>query len=78
MAKRVFVSHISDEAKIAGHLKAALVQDFLGFLDVFVSSDSESIAATGTRSLRNKVTPGRNTISRSCLSKVKAFRATLP
>lgn len=45
MAKRAFVSHISEEAKTAARLKGALVRDFLGFIDVFVSSDTESIAA---------------------------------
>lgn len=45
MGKRVFVSHISEEAKTAARLKDALVRDFLGFIDVFVSSDTESIAA---------------------------------
>lgn len=42
---RAFISHVTEEADIAGRLKTALTQDFLGFLDVFVSSDSESIAA---------------------------------
>lgn len=42
---RAFISHISEEAEIASHLKKALDQDFLGNLLVFVSSDRESIAA---------------------------------
>ncbi len=41
----VFVSHITEEAPLAKLLKTELVQDFLGLLDVFVSSDTESIAA---------------------------------
>ena len=45
MQKRAFISHISEEAAVAKRLKAALVQDFLGLLEVFVSSDTESIAA---------------------------------
>jgi hypothetical protein len=45
MAKQAFVSHISEEATLAGRLKTALMRDFLGFLEVFVSSDAESIAA---------------------------------
>src|SRR4029450_1118575 len=42
---RAFISHVSEEAAVAGRLKTALGQDFLGFLGVFVSSDAESIAA---------------------------------
>lgn len=45
MTKQAFVSHISEEAALAGRLKTALARDFLGFLEVFVSSDAESIAA---------------------------------
>lgn len=41
----VFVSHITEEAPLARLLKSELVQDFLELLDVFVSSDTESIAA---------------------------------
>ena len=43
--KRLFVSHISEERSIAEQLKTALNRDFLGLLDVFVSSDTDSIAA---------------------------------
>src|SRR5262249_46357706 len=45
MKKRVFISHIAEEREIAERLKAALTRDFLRMLDVFVSSDTESIAA---------------------------------
>jgi len=45
MKKRLFISHITEEKKIAVQLKTALVNDFLGLLDVFVSSDTDSIAA---------------------------------
>jgi hypothetical protein len=45
VTKRVFLSHVSDERTVAAALKARLVEDFLGLLDVFVSSDGESIAA---------------------------------
>jgi hypothetical protein len=45
MTNRAFISHVSEEAEVAAHLKAALGQDFLGLLDVFVSSDAQSIAA---------------------------------
>lgn len=45
MRKRLFVSHISEERVAAERLKGALSRDFLGLLDVFVSSDTESIAA---------------------------------
>jgi TIR domain-containing protein len=43
--KRLFISHISDEGSTAARIKEALDKDFLGLLDVFVSSDTESIAA---------------------------------
>ena len=45
MKKRLFVSHISEEREVAERLKGALARDFLRLLDVFVSSDTESIAA---------------------------------
>lgn len=45
MPKRVFISHVGDEADVAAALKGALRRDFLGLIDVFVSSDAESIAA---------------------------------
>lgn len=45
MPKHIFISHISEEAEAAARLKHALERDFLGMLDVFVSSDTESIAA---------------------------------
>lgn len=45
MASRAFISHVSEEAEVAAGLKTALARDFLGLLDVFVSSDAESIAA---------------------------------
>jgi hypothetical protein len=45
MAKRAFISHISEEADLAKGFKDALTRDFLGFLTVFVASDSESIGA---------------------------------
>ena len=51
MAKRavakqsVFISHISDETEIAQWLKARMDRDFLGSLEIFVSSDRTTIAA---------------------------------
>ena len=45
MPKKVFISHISEEAATAARLKNALERDFLDLLDVFVSSDGESIEA---------------------------------
>ena len=45
MKHRAFISHIADESSTATLLKAALGKDFLGLLDVFVSSDEESISA---------------------------------
>ena len=45
MSSRMFISHISEEASVAARLKVTLTKDFLGLLEVFVSSDTESIAA---------------------------------
>jgi hypothetical protein len=45
MGKQAFVSHIAEEAKVASHLKSCLKRDFLGNLDVFVSSDGDGIGA---------------------------------
>ncbi len=42
---RIFISHISEEKAPAAQLKRALTRDFLGLVDVFVSSDTESISA---------------------------------
>jgi hypothetical protein len=39
----VFVSHISQDEEVADWLKATLNRDFLRLLEVFVSSDTESI-----------------------------------
>jgi len=44
-AKRIFISHVSEEAGVATTLKEALSSDFLGLVDIFVSSDAQSIAA---------------------------------
>jgi len=41
----VFISHIVDESELARALQTHLKQDFLGLVDVFVSSDGESISA---------------------------------
>jgi hypothetical protein len=43
--KRIFVSHISSETEIAQSLKEHLEEHFLGLLDIFVSSDRETIQA---------------------------------
>jgi hypothetical protein len=42
---RVFISHISEERASAAQLKRALTSDFLGLVEVFVSSDTECISA---------------------------------
>jgi TIR domain-containing protein len=42
---RVFISHIADEGGVAAWLKARLDADFLGGLDLFVSSDRATIDA---------------------------------
>ena len=41
---RIFVSHINEEAPLAITLKSYLADDFLDFVEIFVSSDIESIA----------------------------------
>ena len=40
---KVFLSHIHEEAELADTLKRHLSRDFLGLVDVFVSSDGHSI-----------------------------------
>ena len=42
---RLFISHISTETDLAQVIKRRLDEDFLGVLDVFVSSDKKSIQA---------------------------------
>lgn len=44
-SKQVFISHISTETEIAKRLKQRLDNDFLGMLEIFVSSDRETIRA---------------------------------
>jgi hypothetical protein len=44
---KMFVSHVSEEAALAEALKSHLGRDFLGLVDIFVSSDLDSIAAGG-------------------------------
>ncbi len=43
VGSKVFISHITEEAELAGILKQHLLEDFLGLIDIFVSSDSTSI-----------------------------------
>ena len=45
LKKSVFISHISDESELAQWLKATLDRDFLGGLEIFVSSDRSTIEA---------------------------------
>jgi hypothetical protein len=46
--KKIFISHISSETELAQSLKNSLKKYFLGLLDIFVSSDKETIQA-GTK-----------------------------
>jgi TIR domain len=46
--KTLFISHVSTESEFAQYLKRRFEKDFLGSLNVFVSSDQTTIAA-GTR-----------------------------
>lgn len=41
---KVFVSHVTEEAPLAEILKEHLSRDVLGVVDIFVSSDMDSIA----------------------------------
>ena len=43
--KRLFISHVSTESSLAQALKQRLQRDFLGPLDIFVSSDQTTIGA---------------------------------
>ena len=43
--KKLFISHVSAEAELARCLKQRLDKDFLGLLDIFVSSDRKTVAA---------------------------------
>lgn len=42
--KKIFISHVSEETDLAVAVKERLVNDFLGLVDVFMSSDTESIS----------------------------------
>jgi hypothetical protein len=45
MKLKIFISHISEEAGLAGILKEHIDRDFLGMLELFVSTDLASISA---------------------------------
>lgn len=45
MPTQVFISHVTEDAAVAAMLKRKMTEDFLGQLTVFLSSDTESIAA---------------------------------
>lgn len=42
---RAFLSHISEDKLVAQRIKTALSRDFFGLLDIFLSSDTQRIAA---------------------------------
>jgi hypothetical protein len=41
----IFISHVTEEAELAGIFKQHVTADFLGRVEVFVSSDTESVSA---------------------------------
>lgn len=45
--KLVFISHITEESKLAQILSEEIKKSYLGMLDIFVSSDGESLPAGG-------------------------------
>lgn len=45
MPTQVFISHVTEDTAVAARLKRKMTEDFLGQLTVFLSSDTESIAA---------------------------------
>ncbi len=45
MTTQIFISHITEDSAVAAKLKLRMTEDFLGQLTVFLSSDTESIAA---------------------------------
>lgn len=45
MVTQIFISHITEDAGVAAKLKLRITEDFLGQVTVFLSSDTESIAA---------------------------------
>lgn len=45
MKLKIFISHISEEAELAKLLQEHIDRDFLGLLELFVSSDLASISA---------------------------------
>jgi hypothetical protein len=45
METQIFISHVTEQARLAARLKQRITEDFLGQVGVFMSSDTESIAA---------------------------------
>jgi TIR domain len=69
---QIFVSHISEEGALASIFKQHLFDDFLGLLEVFVSSDIQSIAAG-----QNWLTSLESALRRSSLLLVLCSHASL-
>jgi hypothetical protein len=69
---QIFVSHISEEGALASIFKQHLLDDFLGLLEVFVSSDIQSIAAG-----QNWLTSLESALRRSSLLLVLCSHASL-
>jgi len=68
----IFISHISEEAKLAAILKAHVEADFIDTVSVYVSSDTESISA-GENWLTSIDVP----LSEACIELILCSKASI-
>ena len=68
----IFISHISEEAKLAAILKAHVEADFIDTVSVYVSSDTESISAG-----ENLLTSINVALSDACIELILCSKASI-
>jgi len=68
----IFISHISEEAKLAAILKAHVEADFIDTVTVYVSSDTESISAG-----ENWLTSIDVALSKACIELILCSKASI-
>ncbi len=70
--KIIFISHISEEADLAAIFKKHAAKDFLNLVEVFVSSDSESISAG-----KNWLTSIESALRNACIELILCSKASI-
>jgi len=68
----VFISHISEEVRLAVIFKQHIAADFLNLIEVFVSSDTESISAG-----KNWLTSIDTALRNACIELILCSKASI-